>query len=131
MVYGSLLKGLIRQLENSSWEQIMMQGMYKWPSDTADLIPQLQDHVRSRGGEEQSHGTYIWTAGMLAQQQCSTKGLGQEVWSQYLGDHFCTRVHCLPLPGIEELLQPGSMGLGCEEILGSKIHQCQAEGKTL
>lgn len=96
MVYGSLLKGLIRQLENSPWEQITMQGMYKWPSDTADLIPQLQDHVRSRGGEEQSHGMYIWTAGMLAQQQCSTKGLGQEVWRQYLGDHFFTCVHCLP-----------------------------------
>lgn len=66
MVYGSLLKGLIKQLENSPREQITMQGMYKCPSDTADLISQLQDHMRSRGGEQQCYGTYIWTAGTSA-----------------------------------------------------------------
>lgn len=114
MVHGSLLKGLIKQLENGPWEQITMQGMYKCPGDTADFISQLQEHVRSRGGEEQGYGIYIRTAGVSAEQQCSTKRLeqrGLEPISETIFARVCI-ASLLAGFGIEGLLQPSSVGLG-------------------
>lgn len=74
--------------------------------------------------------------GSLLNSDAAQKDLYKRSGARYLRDQesVCTCVCIASLLvgfGVKGLLQPGSTGLGCEETLGSEMHQSQAGRRNL